>query len=120
MRSLLPCRKNDRIAHLNAASGSLVLPVVATFAVQTLISVAKYRAQVLAPVVGPALGVPRAHVGYYITVVYIGSMFGSVTGSAAAGGASGVVRIDHNVAPIQSMVAVTSPTGLHTHPILLR
>ena len=57
------------IAHLKAASGSLVLPVVATFAVQTFISVAVYCAPVMAPVVGPALGVPPAHVGYYIAVV---------------------------------------------------
>ena len=58
-----------------------MLPVAATLAVQTLVAVAVYSAPVLAPVVGPALGVPAASVGYYIAVVYLGSMFGSVSGS---------------------------------------
>jgi MFS family permease len=77
------CRSVDPsgIAHLNAASRSLILPVTATFAVQALISVAVYCAPVMAPVVGPALGVPPASVGYYVAVVFIGSMLGSVTGS---------------------------------------
>ena len=65
---------------MSAASQSLFLPVAATFAVQTLVAVAVYSGPVMAPVVGPALGVPAAHVGYYIAVVYLGSMIGSVTG----------------------------------------
>jgi MFS family permease len=65
---------------LSAASRSLVLPVTATLAVQTFVALAVYCAPVMAPVVGPALGVPPAYVGYYIAVVYLGSMLGSVTG----------------------------------------
>ena len=59
---------------------ALVLPVAVTFAVQALVAMAVYSAPVMAPVTGPALGVSPAHVGYYIAVVYIGSMIGSVTG----------------------------------------
>jgi MFS family permease len=65
---------------LSTATRALVLPVAATLGVQTLVAVAVYCAPVMAPVVGPALGVPAAHVGYYIAVVYFGSMIGSVTG----------------------------------------
>lgn len=65
---------------MSAATRALVLPVAATLGVQTLVAVAVYCAPVMAPVVGPALGVPAAHVGYYIAVVYFGSMIGSVTG----------------------------------------
>lgn len=57
-----------------------MVPVAVTFAVQTLVAMAVYSAPVMAPVAGPALGVPPAYVGYYIAVVYIGSMIGSVTG----------------------------------------
>ncbi|MCX5838185.1 MAG: MFS transporter [Deltaproteobacteria bacterium] len=69
-----------RIARVSAVSRSLVLPVAATLAVQTFVALAVYCAPVMAPVVGPALGLPPAHVGYYIAVVYLGSMLGSVTG----------------------------------------
>lgn len=65
---------------MSTATRALVLPVAATLGVQTLVAVAVYCAPVMAPVVGPALGVPAAHVGYYIAVVYFGSMIGSVTG----------------------------------------
>ncbi len=62
---------------------SLVLPVAVTLAVQTMVAVAVYSAPVMAPVAGPRdLGVPAAWIGYYIAIVYLGSMFGSV----AAGG----------------------------------
>lgn len=59
---------------------ALVVPVTVTFAVQALVAMAVYSAPVMAPVAGPALGVPAAHVGYYIAVVYLGSMIGSITG----------------------------------------
>jgi MFS family permease len=65
---------------LSVTTRALVLPVATTLAVQTLVAVAVYCAPVMAPVVGPALGVPAAYVGYYIAVVYLGSMIGSVTG----------------------------------------
>jgi MFS family permease len=65
---------------LSAATRALVLPVATTLAVQTLVAAAVYCAPVMAPVAGPALGVSPSHVGYYIAVVYLGSMIGSVTG----------------------------------------
>ena len=62
---------------------SLLLPVSVTLAVQTLVALAVYSAPVMAPVAGPRdLGVPASWIGYYIAIVYIGSMLGSV----AAGG----------------------------------
>jgi MFS family permease len=61
---------------------SLVLPVAVTLAIQTLVAVAVYSAPVMAPVAGPDLGVQAAWIGYYIAIVYLGSMVGSV----AAGG----------------------------------
>ena len=60
---------------------SLVLPVAVTLAIQTLVAVAVTVAAVMAPVAGPDLGVPAAWIGYYIAIVYLGSM----TGSIAAG-----------------------------------
>ena len=47
---------------------------------QTLVALAVYSAPVMAPVTGPDLGVPPAWIGYYIAIVYLGSMMGSVIG----------------------------------------
>ena len=60
----------------------VALPLVVTFAIQTLVAFAVYCAPVMAPVAGPALGVSPSAVGYYIAASYLGSMLGS----AAAGG----------------------------------
>lgn len=57
-------------------------PLLVTFAIQALVAFAVYCAPVMAPVAGPALGVPASAVGYYIAASYLGSMLGS----AAAGG----------------------------------
>ena len=57
---------------------SLVLPLAVTMLAQTLVAFAVYSAPVMAPVAGPDLGVPPAWIGYYIAIVYMGSMFGSV------------------------------------------
>ncbi len=62
---------------------SLFAPVSLTLAVQTLVALAVYSAPVMAPVAGPGdFGVPASWIGYYIALVYLGSMLGSV----AAGG----------------------------------
>jgi len=60
----------------------IAFPLAVTFAIQTLVAFAVYSAPVMAPVAGPALGFSAAAVGYYIA----GSYFGSMIGSAAAGG----------------------------------
>jgi MFS family permease len=66
-----------------AALQSLFVPVSLTLAVQTLVALAVYSAPVMAPVAGPRdFGVPASWVGYYIAILYVGSMLGSV----AAGG----------------------------------
>ncbi len=58
---------------------TLVLPVSVTLAVQTVVALAVYSAPVMAPVAGPRdLGVPATWIGYYIAIVYLGSMLGSV------------------------------------------
>ena len=62
--------------------GNVGLALAVTVAVQTLVAFAVYSAPVMAPVAGPALGFSPSAVGYYIAVVYLGSMIGS----AAAGG----------------------------------
>jgi predicted MFS family arabinose efflux permease len=59
---------------------ALPLPLAVTMAAQTLVALAVYSAPVMAPVAGPDLGVPPAWIGYYIAIVYLGSMFGSVIG----------------------------------------
>jgi len=64
------------------ARGGIALPLAATFAVQTLASLAIYCAPVMAPVAAPALGVPASAVGYYIAATY----FGSMLASAVSGG----------------------------------
>jgi MFS family permease len=61
---------------------NVALALAVTFAVQTLVAFAVYCAPVMAPVAGPALGFAPSAVGYYIAIVYLGSMIGS----AAAGG----------------------------------
>ena len=53
--------------------------IAVTFAVQTLVAFSVYCAPVLAPVAGPALGVAASWIGYYIAIVYFGSMLGSVS-----------------------------------------
>jgi len=60
----------------------IAFPLLVTFAIQMLVTFAVYCAPVMAPVAGPALGVPAAAVGYYIAASY----FGSMIGSAVAGG----------------------------------
>lgn len=57
-----------------------MLPLAVTLAVHALVALAVYCAPVIAPVAGPELGVPASHIGYYIAIVYLGSMFGSVSG----------------------------------------
>ena len=57
----------------------VALPLGATLAVQTLVALAVYCTPVLAPVAGPALGVAPSAIGYFIAMVYFGSMLGSVT-----------------------------------------
>ena len=58
----------------------LFAPVSLTLAVQTLVALAVYSAPVMAPVAGPRdFGVPASWIGYYIALVYLGSMIGSVT-----------------------------------------
>ena len=55
------------------------LPLAATLAIQTLVSTAVYCAPVMAPAAAPALGLSPAAVGYFVTVVYVGSMIGTAT-----------------------------------------
>ena len=57
----------------------VALPLAATLAVQTLVALAVYCAPVMAPVAAPALGVAPSAIGYFIAMVYFGSMLGSVT-----------------------------------------
>jgi len=62
---------------------TLFAPVSLTLAIQTLVALAVYSAPVMAPAAAQRdFGVPAAWIGYYIAIVYLGSMFGSV----AAGG----------------------------------
>lgn len=63
-----------------ASLRSLFVPISLTLAVQTLVALAVYSAPVMAPVAGPRdLGVPASWIGYYIAIVYLGSMMGSVS-----------------------------------------
>ena len=64
-----------------AAEGARLpwLALAATLAIQTLVAVAVYCAPVMAPVAARALGLSPNAVGWFITVVYLGSMLGSVT-----------------------------------------
>ncbi len=63
----------------SAGVRDLILPVGVTLLIQTLVALAVYSAPVMAPVAGPRdLGVPAAWIGYYIAIVYLGSMLGSV------------------------------------------
>lgn len=67
---------------MSAAPPSLrpvVLPLAATLAVQTLVALAVYCAPVMAPVAALSLGVAPSAIGYFIALVYLGSMLGSVT-----------------------------------------
>lgn len=57
----------------------VVLPLAATLAVQTLVALAVYCAPVMAPVAARSLGVAPSAIGYFIALVYFGSMLGSVT-----------------------------------------
>ena len=58
---------------------AVALPLAATLAVQTLVALAVYSAPVMAPVAARALGVPPSAIGYFVAVVYLGSMLGTVT-----------------------------------------
>ncbi|MDH4191140.1 MAG: MFS transporter [Betaproteobacteria bacterium] len=58
---------------------SVALPLVAMLAVQTAVAMAVYVAPVMAPVAAPEIGVASSAIGYFIAIVYLGSMIGSVT-----------------------------------------
>lgn len=58
---------------------SVALPLAATLAVQTMVALAVYCTPVMAPVAAPALGLAPSSIGYFIALVYLGSMLGSVT-----------------------------------------
>ncbi len=59
---------------------SLLFPVGVTLAIQTLVALAVYSAPVMAPVAAPRdFGVSASWIGYYIALVYLGSMLGSVS-----------------------------------------
>jgi MFS family permease len=49
------------------------------------VSTAVYCAPVMAPAAAPALGVAPAAVGYFVTIVYLGSMIGTVTAGGWVG-----------------------------------
>lgn len=55
------------------------LPLAVTLAIQTLVAVAVYCAPVMAPVVARDLQVAPSAIGWFIAIVYLGSMVGSVT-----------------------------------------
>jgi MFS family permease len=57
----------------------VVLPLAATLAIQTLVSVTMYTAPVMAPAAAPQLGVAPAAVGYFVSLAYLGSMIGTAT-----------------------------------------
>src|SRR6478735_6039032 len=67
---------------IDAGGGALrrlFAPVSLTLAVQTLVALAVYSAPVMAPAAAERdFGVPAAWVGYYIAIVYLGSMPGSL------------------------------------------
>ncbi len=63
----------------DATLRGVALPLGAMLAVQTAVAFAVYCAPVMAPVAAPALGVAPAAIGYFITLVYLGSMIGTVT-----------------------------------------
>lgn len=58
---------------------AVALPLTVTLAVQTLVALGVYCAPVMAPVAARELTVAPAAIGYFIAIVYLGSMFGSVT-----------------------------------------
>ena len=59
------------------------MPLAATLAIQSLVSMALIALPVIAPVVSRAVGVSTALVGVYVALVYAGAMAASLTGGAA-------------------------------------
>lgn len=57
----------------------VALPLAATLAVQTLVALGVYCAPVMAPVAARALTVTPEAIGYFIAIVYLGSMLGTVS-----------------------------------------
>ncbi len=68
-----------RLSGATPSLRAVALPLGATLAVQTLVALAVYCAPVMAPVAAPALGLAPSAIGYFIAMVYFGSMLGSVT-----------------------------------------
>jgi MFS family permease len=67
------------VSRAEATLRSVALPLGTMLAVQTAVAFAVYCAPVMAPVAAPALGVAPSAIGYFIALVYLGSMIGSVT-----------------------------------------
>ena len=68
-----------RLSEPSPSLRSVALPLATTLAVQTLVALAVYSTPVMAPVAAPALGVAPSAIGYFVAVVYFGSMLGTVT-----------------------------------------
>jgi MFS family permease len=61
------------------------LPLATTLGIQALASMALLTLPVMAPVVGPAVGVPATHAGLYVALVYVAAMIASLgAGSVVA------------------------------------
>lgn len=67
---------SGRIVEMNAGLGTTLF---ITLAIQALVSAAALTVPVLAPVLGPELGVPAEYVGVYVSLLYMGAMFGSLS-----------------------------------------
>ena len=69
------------VSHQPSAGGWLEL--FATLAIQSMVSMAVLTLPVVAPIIGPALGISQTFAGLYIGIVYVGAMIGSLSAGAA-------------------------------------
>ncbi len=88
-----------------------MLGLTLTLAIQAIASMGILTLPVLAPLIGPAVGLSAAYVGYYIGIVYVGAMLGSLA-SGTFVPRWGAIRVSQVGLVLAAVGLVLSGTGM--------
>ena len=99
------------------SAGTVAIALVATTAVQALVTMATLTMSILAPRAAQDIGIPAENIGFYASIVYVGAMVGSLT----AGGfvlRFGAIRFSQ-IAMLTCAVGLVIGVGAHWSLLLV-
>ena len=105
------------MASADRSAGTVAVALVATTAVQALVTMATLTMSILAPRAAEDIGVPAENIGFYASIVYLGAMVGSLT----AGGfvlRFGAIRFSQ-IAMLACAVGLVIGVGAHWSLLLV-